>query len=248
MNWQEVPAGRLLGPDSRGSASQQPLQSSEGTLEEACAAAAFSAVPATFAAHCSLPWGGPHTIPVAAPVQSPFDVPVTWKGRSASAAALDDHTLRWSAHTSLPGCPKSGVQPAAAHRKPPTPQPLPAPKASPGLKGVTRKPVSARCSSPRERAARTRACGRPVRLEADARRGKLCLVRVLTILRQLGLYCNWEALTHSVLCSALDWTARPQLTKISMLPYCRVQSRASEASWTCPAIESWLRCAMFTSR
>ncbi|CAL8465377.1 g4913 [Coccomyxa elongata] len=184
----ELPAGRLLAPDSRGSVSQQPLQSCEGTLEGAHNAA-FSAVPSTFAAHCSRPWGGagPHTIPVAAPVQCPFDVPVTWKrgptsaaapttwkGGCSSAPALDDHILRWSAHKSVPETPRSGMQPAAAHQR--SPQPLLAPKALPGLKGVNRKPVAARCSSPRERAARTRACGRPVRLEADARRGKLSLV------------------------------------------------------------------------
>lgn len=175
MYGQELPAGRLLGPDSSGSASQQPLQSCEGALEEA-RIAAFGA--STFAAHCSRPWGGagPRTIPVAAPVQSPFDVPATWKGGSASVAVLNDHILRWSAHTSVLEDPTPGVQPAAAQQKPP-PKPLLAPKVLPGLKGVTRKPLPARGSSPRERAARTRACGRPVRLEADARRGKLSLVR-----------------------------------------------------------------------
>ncbi|BDA50115.1 hypothetical protein COCOBI_15-2430 [Coccomyxa sp. Obi] len=174
----ELPAGRLLGPESRGSVSQQPLQCCERSLEEA-RNAAFSAVSSTFAAHCSRPWGhaGPRTNPVAAPVQSPFDVPLTWKGGSASAAALDDHMLRWSAHTSVPETPKPGVQPAAAQQKPP-PQPLLTPKALPGvIKGLARKPVAAaRGSSPRERAAKTRASSRPMHLEADARRGMLSLV------------------------------------------------------------------------
>lgn len=82
--------------------------------------------------------------------------------------------LRWSAHKSVLESPRSAMQPAAAHQR--SPQPLLAPKALPGLKGVNRKPVAARCSSPRDRAARTRAYGRPVRLDADARRGKLSLV------------------------------------------------------------------------